>query len=184
MGAYVDKIHAKAFKRLYFLTCLKRAGVEENELLHYYRSVIRSVVEYAFPAWSTGVTKGQSDSLEQIQKRAIFIIAPHLQYKEAITKFSLPTIKDHLDILNSKFFRNIVDNNSHKLNYLLPKPCAVKRNVSSTSKYELPKCCTNRFKTSFIPHAPARNKFYLYMSILAHYLNIIKCNFIYGIYQL
>ncbi len=29
-----------------------------------------------------------------------------------------------------------------------------------------------------------RNKFYLYMSIIAHYLYIINCNFIYGIYQL
>ncbi len=34
------------------------------------------VVEYACPAWSTGITKGQSDSLEQIQKRAMYIIAP------------------------------------------------------------------------------------------------------------
>ena len=73
-GPHVDKIHAKAFKRLYFLTCLKRADVEENELLDYYRSVIRSVVEYACPAWSTGINKGQSDSLEQIQKRAIYIL--------------------------------------------------------------------------------------------------------------
>ncbi len=102
-GPYVDNIHAKAFKRLYFLTFLKRVGVEENELLDYYRSVIRSVVEYACPAWSTGITKGQSDSLEQIQKCGIYIIAPHLQYKEAITKFNLPTFKDRLDILNSKF---------------------------------------------------------------------------------
>ncbi len=29
-----------------------------------------------------------------------------------------------------------------------------------------------------------RNKFDLYMSILAHYLYIINCNFIYDIYQL
>ncbi len=86
-GPHVDKSHLKAFKRLYFHTCLKRAGVEENELLDYYRSVIRYVVEYASPAWSTAITKGQSESLEEIQKRAIYIIAPHLQYKEAITKF-------------------------------------------------------------------------------------------------
>ncbi len=33
----------------------------------------------------------------------MYIIAPHLQYKEAITKFNLPTIKDRLDILNSNF---------------------------------------------------------------------------------
>ncbi len=141
------------FKTLYFLTCFKTADVEENELLDYYRSVIRSVVEYACQAWSTGITKGQSDSLKQIQKRAIYITAPHLQYKEAITKFNLRTIKDHLDILNSKYFRNIVYNDSHRLHYLLPKPCAVKRKLRSTGKYELPKFRTNRFKTSFIPHA-------------------------------
>ncbi len=111
------------------------------------------MVEYACPAWSTGITKRQSDSLEQIQKGAIYIIAPHLQYKEAITKFNLPTIKDCLDILNSKFLRNIVDNDSHKLHYLLPKPHAAKRNLCSTGKYELPKCRSNRFKISFNPRA-------------------------------
>ncbi len=47
LGPHVDKIQAKAFKMLYFLTCLKRTGVEENEVLDYYRSIIRSVVEYA-----------------------------------------------------------------------------------------------------------------------------------------
>ncbi len=110
-GAHVDKIHSKAFQRCYLLTCLKRAGVEENELLDYYRMVIKYIVEYACPAWSAGITKVQSDSLKQIQKCAIYIIAPHLQYKEAITMFNLPTIKDCLDILNSIFFRNIIDNN-------------------------------------------------------------------------
>ncbi len=99
-GPHFDKIHTKAFKRLYFLTCVKRAGVEGNELLDHYRSVIRSVVEYACPTWSP---KGQSDSLEQIPKCAMYIIAPHVQYKEAITEFNLPTIKDCLDILNSNF---------------------------------------------------------------------------------
>ncbi len=125
-GSHVDKIHVKAFKGLYCLTCLKRVGVEENELLDYYKSVIRSLVEYAYPAWSPDITKGQSESLGQIQKCAMYIIAPHLQYKEAITKFNLLTIKDHLDIRNINIFRNIVDNDSHRLLYLLPKPHAVK----------------------------------------------------------
>ncbi len=110
------------------------------------RSVVRSVVEYACLAWSTGITKEQSDSLEQIQKRAMYIIDPHLQYKAAITRFNLPTIKDRLDILNSDFVRNIVDNDSHRLHYLLPKPHAAKKTLCSTGKYETPKCCTNWFK--------------------------------------
>ncbi len=100
----------------------------------------------SWSAWSTDIIKGQSDSLEQIQKCAMYIIAPHLQYKEVITKFNLSTIKNRSDILNSNFFRNIVDNDSHRLHYLLPKPHAVKRTLLSTSKYEPPKCSTNRFK--------------------------------------
>ncbi len=85
----------------------------------------------------------------------MYIISPHLQYKEAITKFNLTTIKDRLDILNSNVFRNIIDNDSHRLHYLLPKPHAMKRTLFSisTSKHEPPKCHTNRLKTSFIPHA-------------------------------
>ncbi len=64
-GPHVDKIPSKGFKRLYFLTCLKRAGVEENELLDYYRSFIRSVVEYACPACTTGITKWQIGHLSE-----------------------------------------------------------------------------------------------------------------------
>ncbi len=40
--------------------------------------------------------------MEQIQKPDMYILAPHLQYKETITKFNLLTIKDQLDI-NSNF---------------------------------------------------------------------------------
>ncbi len=143
-GPHVDKMHAKAFKRLYFLMSLKIAGVEENEWIQIFSRVF-------LPSWSTGINKGQFDSLEQIQKHAKYIIAPYLQYKEAITKFNLPTIKDCLDILNSTFCRHFVDNDSHRLHYFLPKPRAVKKTLCSTSKYEPPKCCTNRFKTNFIP---------------------------------
>ncbi len=83
----------------------------------------------------------------------MYIIAPHLQYKETITNFNLPIIKDSLGILNNIFVRNIVDNDLHRFHHPLPKPRAMKRTLHSISKYELPKCCTNQFKTSFIPVA-------------------------------
>ncbi len=70
--------------------------------------IIRSVVEYACTAWSTGITKGQSESVGQIHKRVIYIMAHHFQYKEAITKFNLPTIKDLFDIFNSNLFSDIL----------------------------------------------------------------------------
>ncbi len=57
------------------------------------------VISYRHASWSTGITKGQFETLKQIQKCAMYIIAPHLQYNEAITKFILPTIIHRLDIL-------------------------------------------------------------------------------------
>ncbi len=137
----VNTIHTKAFKRLYFHTYLKKAGVEESELPDYYRSVIKSVVQYVCLVWSTGITKGQSESLKQFEKCAMYVITSHMQYKKAITKFNLPTIKYHLDNSNcSEIY--IVDNHSHRLHYFLPQPRAAKRTLYSTSKYEPPKCHT------------------------------------------
>jgi len=44
-------IAAKASKRLYFLKQLKRAGVPPRQLLHFYATVIRPVLEYFAPVW-------------------------------------------------------------------------------------------------------------------------------------
>ncbi len=57
----------------------------------------------------------------------IIHVAPHMQHKEVITKINLPTMKDHLDNLNSNFFRKIKVKDVH---YLLPKPHPAKRTGS------------------------------------------------------
>jgi len=64
----------KATKSLYFLKQLKRAGLPSNHLFHYYSTVIRPVLEYCIPVWHYALTKGQTEQLEAIQKRAIHII--------------------------------------------------------------------------------------------------------------
>ncbi len=82
-GPHVDKIHAKHSKSFIFWHAWSGQVLRKMNYL-----TTRSVLEYACPAWSTGIIQGKSDSLEQIQKCAIYIIAPHLQYEEAITKFT------------------------------------------------------------------------------------------------
>jgi len=47
----IDAIMTKAAKRLWFLKKLKRAGVSVDDLVHYYQSVVRPVLEYACPVW-------------------------------------------------------------------------------------------------------------------------------------
>ena len=76
MPVYITIIAAEASKRLYFLKQLKRAGVPPQQLLHFYATVIRPVLEYCAPVWHYAITRLQTEHLESIQMRAIHIIYP------------------------------------------------------------------------------------------------------------
>ncbi len=71
----------KASTRLYFLIQLKRAKVPSKDLLLFYTTCIRPVVEYGFhdslPAYP-------SDDLERLQKHACRIILPDHRDNEAM----------------------------------------------------------------------------------------------------
>ncbi len=58
-------------------------------LIEYYIRIIRSVIEYACPVWSTSLTQGHLSNLEQIQKRPMHIIYPDTSYIDAMTKAKL-----------------------------------------------------------------------------------------------
>ena len=68
--------HVDAITRLYFLKQLRRADVPTTDLLHFYTTAVRPVLEYACPVWHSGLTVAQSDLLESVQKRAIRIVYP------------------------------------------------------------------------------------------------------------
>ena len=70
-NAHVDEIISKARKRVYMIYQLKRAGINQNDLIRIYVSVIRPVVEYACPVWHTNLPKYLSDNIEIIQKRCL-----------------------------------------------------------------------------------------------------------------
>jgi len=59
---------------MYFLKQPTLAGVPRAQMLHFYSSVIRPVVDYAVPVWHHLLTKTQTDSIESVQKRAISIV--------------------------------------------------------------------------------------------------------------
>ncbi len=84
---HVDKITKKAGKGVYMLYQLKRAGVAQGDLLKVYLSVIRPVLEYACPVWSTCLRKYLSDSMEMVQKRALMCIYPGQPYDELLTNW-------------------------------------------------------------------------------------------------
>ena len=68
---HVDAITSKAAARLHFLKQLKRSGAD---LLCFYGTVIRPVLEYACPVWHTSLTAAQTKALESLQRRTLCII--------------------------------------------------------------------------------------------------------------
>ena len=65
---HVDNIVKKSGKIIYMLYQLKRAGVNQADLITIYISVVRPVVEYACPVRNTNLPIYLSDNIEMIQK--------------------------------------------------------------------------------------------------------------------
>jgi hypothetical protein len=106
MGSTCDcNMRAKVNKRLHFLKLLKRSGVTTADLLQYYKSVIRPVVEYACPVWQSGLTVAQRDRLESLQRRALRVISNSNDYELYCVLYGIEPISVRLDNLTRLFFK-------------------------------------------------------------------------------
>ena len=149
---HVDHIVSKASKRLYMLYQLKRAGVSQADMLNIYLSVIRPVLEYACPAWSTNIPVYLSEKIEMIQKRAMRAIYPGLSYETILNNVGIKSLHIRRIEICKKYFSSIKSQN-HKLHKLLPKPRVIQYDLRTSSQYEAIKCRTSRYQNSFLPWA-------------------------------
>jgi len=151
---HVSAICSKASKRLHFLKLLKRAAMSTDELLHYYQTVIRPVLEYACVVWHSSLTKGQTAQLESIQRRAIKIIHNNDKNLVSQTLDKLSSLADRRDELCRLFFNKLVHPDSC-LHELLPEKrnCDVTIKLRHAKKFILPRTRTERFKKSAVIHA-------------------------------
>jgi hypothetical protein len=147
----MDYICGKASKRVYFLTLLKWAGYSPEDILHVFTSVIRSVVEYSCEVWHPGLTQGQARCIEHIQKRAVQIAYPDLDYLDALRAAGLDALGFRREKCCKTLYENI-SKPSHKLHHLLPKCRKVATNLRKLKPCEPFKCRTERFKNSPINH--------------------------------
>ncbi len=81
---------------------------------------MRSVLEYGAQVWNGGLTMGQSEDIERIQKRALRIMYPELKYHEALMESNLKTLTDRRDDMCVQLIKDMSKTN-YKLNHLLPK---------------------------------------------------------------
>jgi hypothetical protein len=146
-----NQLVSKSAPRLYYLKQLRRSGMSESDLLLYYRTIIRPVLEYACPVWHPGLTKAQSDLIEALQRRALRMIFPALSYSEALTTTGLATLAGRREEICRKLFNNL-GSQEHKLHYLLPSEKTVPYKLRLV-KLPVPKLKNKRYSGSFIIHS-------------------------------
>lgn len=153
-NSHVNNICSKASQRLFFLKLLRRSGVPKNDLLQFYKTIIRPVIEYACPVWQSGLTEYQKQQIESVQKRAFRIISGTIDYDYycACSLFDVELLTSRLETIAKSFYIKI-SNSNDCIHHLLPpeteRPLKLLRH-SKPMKYM---CRTDRFGKSFIPYA-------------------------------
>jgi len=114
-GSYTSRPSCPRQLRDYFLKQLiRRAGVPQAQLLHFYIGVIRPVLEYAAPVWNHLLTKTQIDQIEAIQRRSlrdIYSNTNDMPYINALYCAAIPSLADCREQLSQKFFFKISPRN-------------------------------------------------------------------------
>ena len=113
-AAYICK---KACQRLHILRRLKRL-VSKKELHEIYTSFIRSVLEYACPAF-IGMSNGLSQKLQKVDKRAHKIIKCSMSRDHNCT-CGKNELYLRRQTLSKNLFRKIVKNKHHSLHSRIP----------------------------------------------------------------
>ena len=150
---YSDNIIcSKAAKRLHFLKLLKRSGVVSQDLLLYYKTVIRPVMEYACLTWQSSITNGQIDDIDAIQRRALNIINSNSNNQS----ISVTPLKERRQHQAKRFFKLMLSD-SNSLHNVLPavRDKQLINRLRNPYQRPVPFARTERYKRSFITNALA-----------------------------
>ena len=87
----IARVRARFLNMLDISTHL-RSAVAPKDLIIFYITCIRSLLEYACPVFHRALPGYLSDDLERLQRRALRIIFPSLSYSGAIVESGLTTL--------------------------------------------------------------------------------------------
>ena len=151
--SHVDYIVKRASKRFFVLCQLVRIGVSVNDVTSVYCSLIRSILEYACPVWHCGLTKGQSEEIEGVQRRCMRILFPELSYSDSLQITGLELLCTRRERLVYSLFSEI-KNKGHVLNNLLPAKIIDECSYTTRDSYpyRMPRARTERPLRSFISY--------------------------------
>ena len=116
-------IFRKAVSKMWLLRRMKIMHLEPKIILDYYLKEIRALAEQAVVIWNSGLTKGQINELEKIQKVALKIILANKyhSYKEACKLLYLKFLSERRLDLCSNFAIKLYKSDRCEQFFTLPK---------------------------------------------------------------
>ena len=145
---HVEYILKIAFKRIWAIRKLKKAGISDDDLLHFFFVKIRSVLESNCPVFHSILTQDDTDDIERIQKIVLRIILDgrYTGYDSACQILHLETLQARRTKLCLNFaiksFRsdkfNLFNNNIKNFSY----------NLRTHQMFHLPFAATSRYYNS------------------------------------
>ena len=106
-------------------------------------------IDYAARVFHHALPAYLLQELERVQKRAMRIICPGIEYQQALALMSLPTVAEHHHNICTRSFESIMSDPNHKLRKLLPPLYRSNYNLRHERTLTLLCCKTNGFKNSF-----------------------------------
>ena len=123
VDAQVENLKKKFRARSWAIRHLKRAGIENEDLVKLYKALVRPVLDYAVPAYSTMLNGKQSESIEKLQRNVLkCIYGFEVSYRDALEQSGLPSLEARRRELVDKFALKLKDNDEFS-NVWLPKDC-------------------------------------------------------------
>ena len=122
-NSHIECVINRNSKRLYFLRQLKRAKLPRGDMIYFYCSCIRSIIEYAAPVFHYALPRYLSDDFERIKKRALFIIlGPEISYRDGLEITKLCPLSDRRQdsLRHSRLFIEPRYSTNRFRNYFIP----------------------------------------------------------------
>ena len=141
----------KAYARMQLLQKIRSFTSNIKDLIHIYKTFVRSVAEQSCVVWNSSLTRKNIRDLERIQKVAVkLIIGNRYEYQEALQILNLPTMKTRRKMLTERFAVKCVKNKKTSTMFQQSNT-KHKMKLRKTKKYHESKALTRRFQISAIP---------------------------------
>ena len=144
---HVEHILGISYKRIWAIRKLKKAGVSDSDILHFFFMKIRSVLESNCVVYHSMLTQDNTNDIERIQKIVFRVILDHryIDYHQACLSLNVQTLQTRRIKLSLPFGLKCLS--SDKFKHIF-KPNITHTSIRNPDKFDVPLARTTRYYNS------------------------------------